>query len=38
MRTLRTILTRAEPDLREAKLLGAIGYEIGHHIDRISGP
>jgi TrmH family RNA methyltransferase len=36
MRTLRTILTRAEPDLREAKLLGAIGYEIGHHIDRIT--
>jgi TrmH family RNA methyltransferase len=38
MRTLRTIVARAEPDLREAKLLGAIGYEIGHHIDRISHP
>ena len=34
MRTLRTIITRAEPDLREAKLLGAIGYEIGHYLDR----
>jgi TrmH family RNA methyltransferase len=37
MRTLRTILSRAEPDLREAKLLGAIGHEIRHHIDRITG-
>ena len=34
MRTLRTIIARAEPDLRETKLLGAIGYEIGHYIDR----
>jgi tRNA/rRNA methyltransferase/tRNA (cytidine32/uridine32-2'-O)-methyltransferase len=34
MTTLRTIITRAEPDLREAKLLGAIGYEIGHYLDR----
>jgi TrmH family RNA methyltransferase len=38
MRTLRTIVARAEPDLREAKLLAAIGYEIRHHIDRISEP
>jgi TrmH family RNA methyltransferase len=37
MRTLRTIVARAEPDLREAKLLGAIGHEIRHYIDRISG-
>jgi tRNA/rRNA methyltransferase len=36
MRTLRTIVARAELDLREAKLLGAIGYEIRHHIDRIN--
>jgi tRNA (cytidine32/uridine32-2'-O)-methyltransferase len=35
MRTLRTILTRAEPDLREAKLLGAIGHEIRNYIDRM---
>lgn len=34
MRTLRTIIARADPDLRETKLLGAIGYEIGHFIDR----
>jgi TrmH family RNA methyltransferase len=34
MTTLRTIVTRAEPDLREAKLLAAIGYEIGHYLDR----
>ncbi|MDH3205935.1 MAG: TrmJ/YjtD family RNA methyltransferase [Gemmatimonadota bacterium] len=38
IRTLRTIVARAEPDLREAKLLAAIGYEIRHHIDRISQP
>ncbi len=35
MRTLRTILTRAEPDLREARLIAAIGYEIGNYLDRI---
>lgn len=34
MRTLRTIVTRAEPDLREARLLAAIGYEIGNYLDR----
>jgi len=38
MRTLRTIVARAEPDLREAKLLAAIGYEIRHHIERITQP
>ena len=37
MRTLRTLVARAEPDLREARLLAAIGYEIGHHIDRVTG-
>jgi len=35
MRTLRTILTRAEPDLREAKLVAAIGHEIRNYLDRI---
>jgi TrmH family RNA methyltransferase len=35
MRTLRTIVSRAEPDLRETKLLGAVGYEIQHYIDRL---
>ncbi len=35
MRTLRTIVTRADPDLREARLLAAVGYEIGNYLDRI---
>ena len=34
MRTLRTILARSEPDGRETRLLAAIGYEIGHYLDR----
>lgn len=34
MRTIRTLITRAEPDLREAKLLAAVGFEIGHYLDR----
>ena len=34
MRTIRTIVSRATPDLREARLLGAIGYEIDHYINR----
>ena len=38
MRTLRTIVTRAEPDLREARLLAAVGYEIGSYLDRIGPP
>jgi TrmH family RNA methyltransferase len=36
MRTLRTIITRGEPDLREARLLAAVGYEIGHYLDRVA--
>jgi TrmH family RNA methyltransferase len=35
MRALRTILARAEPDLRETRLLAAVGYEIGHYLDRV---
>jgi TrmH family RNA methyltransferase len=35
MRTLRTIVTRAEPDLREAKLLAAIGHEIRSYLGRV---
>jgi tRNA (cytidine32/uridine32-2'-O)-methyltransferase len=35
MRTLRTLVARAEPDLREARLLAAVGYEIGHYIQRL---
>ncbi len=34
MRTLRTIISRSEPDLRESRLLAAIGYEIGNYLDR----
>jgi tRNA/rRNA methyltransferase len=30
IRTIRTLLARARPDLREAKLLRAIGFEIGN--------
>jgi len=36
MRTLRTLITRAEPDLREAKLLAAVGFEVTHYIDRLA--
>ena len=35
MRTLRTVLVRAEPDLQEAGILRAIGFEIGHYLDRL---
>jgi TrmH family RNA methyltransferase len=40
MRTLRTVISRADPDLREAKLFQAVGYEIGNFLDReeIAGP
>ena len=34
MRTIRTIISRAEPDLREARLLAAVGFEIGNYLDR----
>ncbi len=37
MRTLRTLLARAQPDRREARLVRAIGYEIGHYLDRTRG-
>ena len=37
LRTLRTLLGRAEPDLREARLVQAIGFEIGHFLDRSAG-
>ena len=35
MRTLRTLVTRARPDQREAKLLGAMGFEVGHYVKRL---
>ncbi|MFP3949360.1 MAG: RNA methyltransferase [Longimicrobiales bacterium] len=34
MRTLRTLLSRAEPDVREARLVQAVGFEIGNYLDR----
>lgn len=37
MRTVRTLLARAEPDRREARLVRAIGFEIGNYLDRIRG-
>jgi len=35
LRTLRTVISRAEPDLQEAGLLRAIGFEIGKHLVRV---
>ncbi|MCH7855555.1 MAG: TrmJ/YjtD family RNA methyltransferase [Gemmatimonadetes bacterium] len=34
MRLLRTILSRAEPDLREARLVRAMGFEMERYFDR----
>lgn len=34
VRTLRTILSRADLDRRESKLIQAVGFEIGHYMDR----
>lgn len=36
IRTLRTLLGRAEPTLREARLVRAIGFEMRNHLDRMS--
>lgn len=33
MRTLRTLFARAEPDLREARLVRAIGFEVTHYLE-----
>jgi hypothetical protein len=35
MRTFRTLLGRAEPSLREAGLVEAIGHRIGNYLDRL---
>lgn len=35
LRTLRTVLGRARLDLRESRLVRAIGFEIGHYLDRL---
>jgi TrmH family RNA methyltransferase len=36
IRTLRTLLSRAEPTLHEARLVRAIGFEIRNYLDRMS--
>ena len=36
--TLRTLFARAEPDLREVRLVRAIGYEMQRYFDRPAGP
>lgn len=35
MRTLRTLLGRAEPDQQEAGVMRAVGYGIGKHLERL---
>ena len=37
MRTLRTLISRAEPDLHEARLFRAVGFEVGHCVARLEG-
>lgn len=37
MRTLRTLISKADPDMREARLLAAMGFEVGHYIRRTQG-
>jgi TrmH family RNA methyltransferase len=37
LRTIRTLVSRAEPDLQEAGILRAIGFEIVNHLDRLAG-
>lgn len=34
LRTLRTLVSRAQPDLREARLIAAIGHEIKNKLER----
>ena len=36
LRTLRTMLGRARLDVRESRLVRAIGFEIGHYLDRLA--
>jgi tRNA/rRNA methyltransferase len=35
LRTLRTVMGRARLDVRESRLVRAIGFEIGHYLDRL---
>ena len=36
LRTLRTLFGRAQLDVRESRLVRAIGFEIGHYLDRLA--
>ena len=38
LRTLRTLFSRADPDLREVRLVRAIGYEMERYFDRARTP
>lgn len=38
VRTLRTLISRAEPDLREVRLVRAIGFEMQNHAARAKAP
>jgi TrmH family RNA methyltransferase len=35
MRTLRKLLSKSEPDLRETRLIAAIGHEMRHKVERL---
>jgi TrmH family RNA methyltransferase len=35
MRIIRTVIARAEPDLQEAGIFRAIGFEIGNYLERV---
>ena len=37
LRTIRTVISRAQPDLQEAGILRAIGFEIRAYLDRVEG-
>ena len=38
LRTLRTLLSRADPDLREVRLVRAVGYEMARYFERTATP
>jgi hypothetical protein len=35
MRVLRTAISRAEPDVQEAGLLAAVGFEVANYLERV---
>jgi tRNA C32,U32 (ribose-2'-O)-methylase TrmJ len=36
LRTIRTVISRASPDLQEAGILRAIGFEVSAYLDRMA--